>query len=77
MDPIELAHFRLPQPWAAIDNDQDALAFGRMFHKDVADSVQEELQREICEEHPLFGVECRPVAWDTDTGKDFLFTTNH
>jgi hypothetical protein len=76
MDPIELAHFRLPHPWAAIDDDHDALALGHMLHKDVAGTVQEELQREICEEHPLFGIKCRPVAWDSKTGEDFLFTTN-
>ena len=76
MKPVELAHFRLPHPWATINNDHDPLALGHMLYKDVADTVHEELQREICEEHPLFGIECRPIAWDTDTKKDFLFTTN-
>ena len=76
MKPIKLAQFRLPYPWAPIDNDHESLAHGLMLYKGVADTVQKELHREICEEHPLYGTKCRPIAWDTFTKKDFLFTTN-
>lgn len=76
MKPIELAQFRLPYPWAPIDNDRESLAQGLMLSKEVADTVQGELQREICKEHPLYGIKCRAIAWDTFTGTDFLFTTH-
>ena len=75
INPVELAQSRLPHPWAPVNNIQDALALGRMLYKDVADTVQDELQREICKGHSLYGVECSPVAYDISTGKDFLFLT--
>ena len=75
MNLIKIAHSRLPKPWMPIEND-NALALGRMLYSDtIADTVQDELQREICEGHPLYGVECSPVAYDADTGHDFLFLT--
>jgi hypothetical protein len=39
------------------------------------ESAFAELQREICEGHPLYGVHCVPVAYDASTIKEFLFAT--
>ena len=75
MELIELAHSRLPLQWKPIGNHGDALALGRMLYSNIADTVQDELQREICERHPLYVVVCRPVGYDAGTGKDFLFLT--
>jgi hypothetical protein len=41
---IEQTPLRLPHPWAAIENNQDALALGRLLHNNVDNTVQEELQ---------------------------------
>lgn len=74
---IDAATITWPPPWAAITNERDALVFGRAMNSAVGSSVVGELQREICPTHPLFGVECRPLAYDAKIKKDFLFETNH
>ena len=72
--------FRWPIPWRPLTDEAEALAFGRrhvtmMGRPPVADTVLGELRREICDRHPLAGVECRPVAWNSWGSKDFLFLT--
>ena len=68
---------RWPSPWRPIDDDYAALSFGRRFgNQPIADTVLGELRREICDEHPLYGRECTPVAFDADCPKEFLFLTD-
>jgi hypothetical protein len=69
--------FRWPTPWRPLTHDAEALAFGRMMNPAVARTVLGELRREICDRHPLAGVECRPVAWESWGRKEFLFLTRH
>lgn len=75
MPPFDPIQFRWPVPWCALVDEAEALAFGRWFNPNVASTVLEELRREICDQHPLVGVACRPVAWETESKKDFLFLT--
>jgi hypothetical protein len=67
--------FRWPIPWRPLTDDAEALAFGRRVNPSVAETVLGELRREMCDRHPLAGVECRPVAWEAWSQKDFLFLT--
>jgi hypothetical protein len=71
-DPTRL---RWPVPWRPLTDDAEALAFGREINPDVAPTVLGELRREACDRHPLAGVVCRPVAWESWSRKDFLFLT--
>lgn len=41
----------------------------------VAPTVLGELRREICDRHPLYGIECIPLAYEFLVKKDFLFAT--
>jgi hypothetical protein len=72
--------FWWPFPWQPLTDEAEALAFGRehatrMGAPALADTVLGELWREICDRHPLAGVECRPVAWESRSKRDFLFLT--
>jgi hypothetical protein len=70
--------FRWPTPWAALTTDIDPLAFWRQLFPDVAPTVREELRREIgSPNHPLAGLDCRPVAYRQAGCKDYLFLTEH
>jgi hypothetical protein len=66
-----------PSPWQPIADEGVALTFGRSMSDGVAASIVGELHREICSTHPLFGVECRPLAYDARSKKDFLFETEN
>jgi hypothetical protein len=67
----------LPKDWEEITDDAVVLDFGRKINPEVASDVLSELQREICPQHPLFGVECRPIAWNIATKRHFLFVKNN
>lgn len=73
MTTFDPARFRWPVPWRPLTDDAGALAFGRSVNPAVAPTVLGELRREICDRHPLADVECRPVAWEAWSRKDFLF----
>jgi hypothetical protein len=70
IDPM-LIHW--PLPWQLITDEHEALSFGRAVNPAVQSSVVRELHREICSTHPLFGIECRPLAYHSKVNKDFLF----
>ena len=76
MDNTHIASVKWPPPWGAIADEHAALALGRRWGTNIASTVLEELHREICESHPLFGIDCVPIAYDTQTPKEFLFVTN-
>jgi hypothetical protein len=73
--PFDPTRFRWPIPWRPLSDDAEALSFGRFINPNVATTVLGELRRETCDGHPLAGVACRPVAWNADGRKDFLFLT--
>ena len=67
-----------PWPWAALPDGLNTLPDGRtLFPSRIypADSVLGELRREICERHPLYGIECVPIAFDSRYIKEYLFAT--
>lgn len=66
----------LPRGWKRLISDAEALAFGKGMNREVADTVDEELKREVCEGHLLFNMKCRAVAYDAVFLKDFLFITD-
>jgi hypothetical protein len=72
----DLKRVRWPIQWRPLIDDAEALSFGRFINTNIASTVLGELRREICDRHPLAAVECRPVAWNSPGGKDFLFVTN-
>ena len=77
MDVTRIAEVKWPYPWGPLDDEYAALAFGRRWSAQViAPTVLGELKREICDKHPLFGVGCIPVAYDTRVPKEFLFLTS-
>jgi hypothetical protein len=65
-----------PSPWAPIGDEFEALANGRRWGNGVASTIIDELHREICEIHPLYGVGCIPIAYDARSGKEFVFLTD-
>ena len=73
---IDPATIAWPAPWAAITDERVALSFGRAMNGAVGSSVIGELHREMCPTHPLVGVQCRPIAYDSKIKKDFLFETD-
>jgi hypothetical protein len=72
-DPQEI---RWPSPWQPVADEHVALAFGRAMNGNVRPSIIAELNREICQTHPLYGVTCRPLAYDAKVRKDFLLQTD-
>ena len=77
MDSSSIDSIKWPSPWRPIDDEHEALRFGRRWSKQqIANTIVGELHREICESHPLHGRECTPVAYKTDCGKEFLFLTD-
>ena len=65
-----------PAPWLPMTDDTWSLEFGRWTNPKVAKTVLDELHREICKDHPLYEVECIPLAYDSRIKKDFLFATD-
>lgn len=65
-----------PSPWQAIADERASLEFGMKWNNEVRPSIINELHREICSSHPLFGVQCRPIAFDAKVKKEFLFETD-
>ena len=45
--------------------------------KTPADVLERELRREVCKGHPLFGVECRAIAFGREEPDDVLFLTDN
>ena len=77
MNTIDTNQIELPGAWKAISNDHEVMKLGKAINRFVADSPSEELERELCEGHCLYGVECRAIACNTRTMKDFLFVTDN
>jgi hypothetical protein len=80
LTPDAVRGFNASVPWRPLTDEGEALAFGRWYTSTVgaptvADTILGELRREICDRHPLAGVSCRPVAWESWSKKDFLFLT--
>jgi len=74
IDPTSIAW---PAPWRPITDESEALSFGRWINPQVAPTILGELRREICDRHPLYGVGCIPLAYDSRIKKDFLFASEH
>lgn len=62
-------HFCWPWPWKPLPLPSGWL--GRV------ESIEAELQSEVCEAHPLYRVHYRAVAWNADDVNEFLFITDH
>ena len=73
---IDATTIEWPAPWTAITDERAALSFGRAMNGAVGSLVIGELHREICQTHPLFGVQCRPLAYDATIKKAFLLETD-
>jgi hypothetical protein len=73
---LDLTTVTWPEPWRPLTDEAEALAFGRVMNSEVACTVLGELHREIGAGHPLFGVECQPIAFNAEGEKEFLFLTN-
>ena len=69
-------NFPLPKDWEPITDESAVLDFGRSINHEVASNVIDELKREVSSSHPLFGIECHPIAWNTMTRRNFLFATS-
>jgi hypothetical protein len=41
----------------------------------LIESVEVELQSEVCAGHPLYSESCRVVGWNTEDPNEFLFVT--
>jgi hypothetical protein len=57
-----------PPPWKPVPLPSGWL--GRV------ESVEAELQLEVCPGHVLYGVPCRAVGWNPQDPNEFLFATN-
>jgi hypothetical protein len=74
--------FRWPPPWEALDDEGTRLGlpgaraaiFGRGA---IASTLADELQREVCSEHPLAGHRCTAVAFNREDENEFLFVTTN
>jgi hypothetical protein len=73
--------FRWPSPWEPLADPNAALEMGRcenyLLGQDgaVAPTMEAELEREVCEDHPLYRLQCRAVARSTEDPNEFLFVT--
>jgi hypothetical protein len=74
--------FDWPAPWASLEKESQHLAlpgaraviFG---HLAIAESLADELKREICAAHPLAGHQCVPVAYNRADENEFVFVTSN
>jgi hypothetical protein len=62
-----------PPPWLAVIDETIELA---VFPR-VTATITEELSREMAPSHPLYGIECVPLAIHGGNRKDVLFATSH
>jgi hypothetical protein len=74
--------FQWPAPWAPVGSEAQRLGLPRarnaIFGSDApADSLAEELRREVCAGHPLFGHTCTPVAYNREDENEFVFVTSN
>jgi hypothetical protein len=72
--------FTWPEPWRPLTDSAEALALVEPLanlsgEKQLAATLEAELRREVCPEHPLYGVECRAVARNREDFDEFLFAT--
>ena len=67
--------YKFTKPWKTYEgDDQEALLFGKSINPQVAETILEELKREICsEQHPLYKVKVTPIGYDQYCKKDFVF----
>ncbi len=67
--------YQFTKPWKIYEKDDlEALSFGKSLFPQVADTILEELKREICSEnHPLYKTEVTPIGYDHYCKKDFVF----
>jgi hypothetical protein len=73
--------FLWPSPWEPLADPSAALEMGVCENYllgeegEVAATMEAELEREICEGHPLYRLPCRAVARNTEDPNEFLFVT--
>jgi len=61
-------NFTWPEPWKPLPLPETWI--GRV------ESLDDELRLEVCAGHPLFGVTCRTVGWNSANLHEFLFATD-
>jgi hypothetical protein len=62
-----------PEPWQPVTDESVELA----IYPQVTKTIIEELRRETATSHPLYGVECIPLAVHGKHRKEVLFATSH
>lgn|SRR5215468_3058097 len=74
--------FEWPSPWVSIRDESFCMTNLGLLAGSVGDdppgsSLVAELQREVCQAHPLYGRSCRVVAQSKDDPNEFVFVTDH
>jgi hypothetical protein len=82
VSPIPPDGFEWPAPWEPIPPGDTCLEYPRItaetFGDDPpADTLVQELQREVSPAHPLYRVACSAVGRNRDDPNEFLFLTAH
>jgi len=74
--------FEWPAPWELIPTEDTWFGYPRVTdeacgQKPPAESLADELQREVCPAHALYRMECVAVARNGHDPNEFLFLTTH
>ena len=69
MDHATPDNFDWPYPWAPLPFPQGWLG--------KVESVEAELQSEVCPDHPLYREKCKVVARNAEDPNEFLFVTSN
>jgi hypothetical protein len=82
IDPRVVISLPWPPPWAPIKDEVACLEYARITaelfdHEAIADRLAEELRRELCPGHLLFGQDCWAVAFNTTDPNEFVFLTSN
>lgn len=82
MMPMPPSGFEWPAAWEPIPDEDTCLGYPRLtaeaFGEEApADSLADELQREVSPSHPLYRVACSAVARNRKDPNEFLFLTDH
>jgi hypothetical protein len=81
MLPVPPDGFQWPSPWEPLADPSAALEMGLCVNyllaeeEGVAPTMEAELEREVCEGHPLYRLPCKAVAWNKEDPNEFLFVT--
>jgi hypothetical protein len=74
LSPDQLLAIRWPHPWKPLTDGDESLLPAVISGE--ASTIIEELNREMCDTHPLQDVKCVPVAYDNRTCKEYLLSTD-